>query len=165
LLRADVQRNHPPFPIIKANTHTMIISPKSLWAVLAAACLATTAVRADELDSLAGKWTVKKTTDEGRAITQVIEVGKSKFKFTILDKDGESRLYAEGDLKAEKLGPFTSLKFTNIKAAQSSSESLQEVNDDRTVIYHLSGDTLTVAANFDGDRNNPPALDKYTKSK
>jgi uncharacterized protein (TIGR03067 family) len=138
--------------------------PRALLALL---CLlaASLAVRADDLEKLAGKWTVKKTGDEGRPITQVIEITKAKFKFSILDKEGEVRLYAEGDLKAEKLGPFSTLKFTNIKAGGSPSDSLQEVNEDRTVVYQLSGDTLTVAANLDAERNNPPSLDKYTKSK
>lgn len=118
--------------------------------------------RADDLDALAGKWTVKKTVD-GQSVSQVIEVAKGRFKFRMLDSGGDVRLYAEGDLKAEKLGPFSVLKFTNIKAGRSADDSLQSVDDDRTSIYQLSGDTLTLASNLDKDRDRGPSLDKYTK--
>jgi hypothetical protein len=126
--------------------------------------LTATAVRADEWDKFNGKWTAKKSNDEGRSWTQVIEINKGKFKFRILSTSGESRLYAEGDVKLEKHGPFNALKFHNIKAGESV-ESIESVDEERTVIYQLSYDTLTVAADFDKERETPPSADKYTKSK
>lgn len=133
---------------------------------LALICLALTAqtVRADEWDKLNGKWTAKKTNEDGRSWTQVIEIDKGKFKFRILSSSGEVRLYAEGDLKLEKHGPFNALKFHNIKGGESPAD-LSPVDDDRTVIYQLGYDTLTVAVDFDRERESPPSADKYTKTK
>ena len=133
---------------------------------LALTCLALAAstARADEWDKLNGKWTAKKSNDEGRSWTQVIEIDKGKFKFRILSSSGEVRLYAEGDVKQEKLGPFKVLKFYNIKGGESA-DSLDPVDDDRTVIYQLGYETMTVAADFDKERETPPSADKYTKSK
>ena len=134
--------------------------------VLALLCLALTATtaRANDMDKFNGKWTTKKSNDEGRAWTQVIEIDKGKFKFRILNSSGDVRLYAEGDVKLEKHGPFNALKFYNIKGGESA-DSLETVDDDRVVIYQMGYDTLTIAENFDRERENPPSVDKYTKSK
>jgi len=126
--------------------------------------LAATTSRADEWDKFNGKWTAKKSNDEGRSWTQVIEINKGKFKFSILSTTGEVRLYAEGDVKLEKHGPFSALKFHNMKAGQSV-DTIESVDEERTVIYQLGSDTLTVAADFDKERETPPSVDKYTKSK
>jgi hypothetical protein len=126
--------------------------------------LAATTAGADEWDKLNGKWTAKKSNDDGRSWTQVIEIDKGKFKFRILSSSGDLRLHAEGDVKQEKLGPFNVLKFYNIKGGESA-DTLEPVDDDRTVIYQLGYDTLTVAADFDKERETPPSADKYTKSK
>jgi len=133
---------------------------------LAFVCLAVTATttRADEWDKFNGKWTTKKSNDEGRSWTQVIEIDKGKFKFRILSSSGDVRLYAEGDVKLEKHGPFSALKFYNIKGGESA-DSLEAVDDDRIVIYQMGYDTLTIAENFDKERENAPSVDKYTKSK
>lgn len=93
-------------------------------------------LRADDMDQLNGKWSVKKKNEEGQAYTQVLEITKGKFKFQMIS-DGETRLYAEGDLKIEKHGPFNALKFTNIKAGRTASDTLNDVDDDRTSIYQL----------------------------
>jgi hypothetical protein len=129
-------------------------------------CLALTATTAlaDEWDKFNGKWTTKKSNDDGRSWTQVIEINKGKFKFRILSSTGDVRLYAEGDVKIEKHGPFNALKFHNIKGGESA-DSLESVDDDRIVIYQLGYDTLTIAENFDRERENAPSVDKYTKSK
>jgi len=126
--------------------------------------LAATTSRADEWDKFNGKWTTKKSGDGDRTWTQVIEINKGKFKFRILSTSGDTRLYAEGDLKLEKHGPFNALKFHNIKAGESA-DSLESVDEERTVIYQMGYDTLTVAADFDKERETPPSADKYTKSK
>ncbi len=126
--------------------------------------LAATTSRADEWAKFNGKWTAKKSNDEGRSWTQVIEINNGKFKFRILSTSGETRLYAEGDVKLEKHGPFSALKFHNMKAGESA-DTIESVDEERTVIYQLGSDTLTVAADFDKERETPPSVDKYTKSK
>jgi hypothetical protein len=37
------------------------------------------------------------------------------------------------------------------------------VDDDRTIIYTLDGNELTIASNFDRERSEAPNVTKYTK--
>ncbi len=131
---------------------------------LAAALLSQTAL-ADDFEAMAGKWSVKKTNDEGQSYVQTITVKKDKFTFQISGNDGSVVLYAEGDLKLDKLGPFSAAHFVNIRGGVSASD-LQDVNEEYAMIYRLDGDTLTVAAGFDKDRESQkPAADVYRRAK
>ena len=117
---------------------------------------------AGDLEDLAGKWSVNKTNESGQAYSQVIEFKKDKFTFKIAG-GGKVFLYAQGDVKVDKLGPFMSIKFFNIKAGQTA-DDLQAVDDDRMIIYRLQDNKLTVANNFDKERDQAPAAEVYTKS-
>ena len=129
----------------------------------AAMLLAAAAAFADDAEMLAGKWSVKKVND-GQNFTQSIEVKGSKFIFQIANADNEVVIYAEGDLKLDKLGPFNAAHFTHIRGGASATD-LQDVDDDRTVIYMLDGDNWTVAADFDRDRGQKPTVDVYQRVK
>jgi len=118
--------------------------------------------RADDLEKIAGKWTVNRTNDQGQAITQTIEIKKDKLTFKIIGSDGNVRLFAAGDVKLEKCGVFNVMKVTNIKAGETESEA-NPVDDDRTLIYQLGSDTWTIATNFDKEREQPPRVDTYKK--
>ncbi|HEY3855593.1 MAG TPA: hypothetical protein VGO67_14475 [Verrucomicrobiae bacterium] len=118
---------------------------------------------AGDLEDLAGKWSVKKTNDQGQKYTQSIEVKKDKFTFKIIDADDKVVLIAKGDVKIEKLGPFKSIKFSNIQAG-SKTDELEAVDDDRVCVYTLSGNSFSLASNFDKERDAGPALDLYTKA-
>jgi uncharacterized protein (TIGR03067 family) len=118
---------------------------------------------ADDLEKLAGKWSVNKTNDQGQAYTQSIEIKKDKFTFRIMRSDGTLRLYATGDVKLDKLGPFNVMKLTNIKAGQSESDT-GPLDDDRALIYQLEENSWTVASNFDKERNQKPAVDVYRRA-
>jgi hypothetical protein len=118
---------------------------------------------AGDLESLAGKWSVKKTNDNGQSYTQTVSFKKDKFTFKIAGSDDKTYLYAEGDVKVEKLGPFKSIKFTNIKAGKSADE-LEAVEDDRNCIYKLEEGSFTLASNLDKDREKGPVLEVYTKA-
>lgn len=116
---------------------------------------------AGDLESLAGKWSVKKVNDQGQNITQTIEVKKDKFVFEILGSDDSVVLHAEGDFKLEKLGPFSAARFSNIRAGNSGS-NLDEVDDVYLSVYTLDGDNWTVASNFDKPRDGQKAgVDVY----
>lgn len=133
-------------------------------AIISLLLVSTAKIAADEISQFEGKWSVKKTNDEGRAFTQTIEIIKSgKFKFSIAADDSVV-FYAEGDVKIEKAGPFNAMKFFNIRAGRSAGEA-ESVDEERTVVYKLDYDTWTVAANFDRDRDERPALDVYKKAK
>ena len=76
-------------------------------------------------------------------------------------------MYAEGDVKVDKAGPFKTVVFSNIKAGQSSSDS-SPIDDTYTSIYKMGDDgTWLVVMNFDKDRDEQqkPALDAYRKAK
>lgn len=136
---------------------------KKLWFSLSVAVLFSTlkVVAADDLDSLSGKWSVKKVNDQGQNLTQTIEVKKDKFVFEILTSDGSVVLHAEGDFKLEKLGPFSAARFSHIRAGSSAS-NLDDVDDVYQSIYVLDGDNWTMAANFDKQRDGQkPSLDAY----
>ena len=133
-----------------------------LLLVAAALLTCTSLALADDLEKLAGKWSVDKTTDDGRKYSQVIEINKNKLKFRMLDESKEVRLYAEGTIKLEKLGPFSVMKVTEIKGGQSETD-LQPVDDDRINIYQLGYDTWTMATNFDKERDQKPGVEVYKK--
>ena len=118
---------------------------------------------ADDLAKLEGKWSVKKTKD-GQSFTQTIEIKKDTFKFKIMRGTEEVAIYAEGKLKLEKSGPFSVVKFVDIKAGGFESD-ISAIDDDHVSIYVLSDDTWTVAANFDKDRDDQkPSVDAYVKA-
>jgi hypothetical protein len=120
---------------------------------------------ADDSEALSGKWLVKKVNDQGQNITQTIEVKKDKFVFQILSADDTVVLYAEGDLKLEKLGPFSSVRFLHIRGGSSAS-NLDDVDDVYVSVYSLDGDTWTMAANLDKQRDGQkPSLDLYRRVK
>jgi hypothetical protein len=120
---------------------------------------------ADDLAALGGKWSTKKTNDQGENYIQTIEIKKDKFVFQILTKDDQVTLYAEGDVKLEKLGPFNSIRFFHIRAGGSSS-NLDDVNDEYLSVYVLDEDIWTMASNFDKQRDQQkPSADVYRRVK
>ncbi|MBM3839005.1 MAG: hypothetical protein FJ398_13765 [Verrucomicrobia bacterium] len=123
----------------------------------------TFSLRSDDLSKLEGKWSVKKTNSEGLTFTQVLEIKKDKFKFRLVGADKQTHLYAEGDIKLSKLGPFSAIKFFNIKGG-TSADQLDPVDDDRDIIYMLEDNVWTIAANFDKAHDGQkPSADAYTR--
>jgi hypothetical protein len=135
----------------------------SLAATFILSTFAALSASADDLDALAGKWVSERKDDQGRTFKQTLEIKKNKFKFQ-LSREGDDRgIYAEGDVKVEALGPFKTAKLYNIQGGRSASD-LQPVDDDRTVIYTLGYNEMTMAVNFDKERQEPPMVTKYTKA-
>ena len=119
---------------------------------------------ADDLTALTGKWSTKKTNDQGEKYTQTLEIKKDKFVFQILDGANQVTLSAEGDIKLEKLGPFNSIRFFHIRAGSSS--SLEDVDDEYVSVYVLDDDNWTMASNFDKQRDQQkPTADVYRRVK
>jgi len=118
---------------------------------------------ANELDDVAGHWVAKVNDGSGQSFKQTLVIRQNKFTFEVVPEGGQTVLYAEGDLKVEALGPFKAAKFYNIRGGASAAE-LQSVDDERTVIYSLDGNEMTVAANFDKERAEPPMATKYVKT-
>jgi hypothetical protein len=133
--------------------------------LLAAFLCSSSSSSADDLTSLSGKWSIKKTNDQGQSFTQTIEIKKDKFVFQIIGADDNMVIYAEGDLKLEKLGPFSSAKFYHIRGGPSAGNT-QEVDDEYVSVYVLDDDTWTLSSNFDKQRENQkPGVDVYKRVK
>jgi hypothetical protein len=135
----------------------------SFAAALVLLTLGTVSARADDLSALAGKWVAEKTNEQGRLSKQVLEIRTNKFTFKVLREGEQVALYAVGDVTTERLGPFKVAKFFNISGGESASD-LQPVEDERTVIYTLANNELTVAANFDKERSEPATVTKFKKA-
>ncbi len=135
----------------------------SLAGFISLLAFSTLTTLADDLAKVEGKWSVKKTNEDGQTYTQVLEVKKDKFKFRMLSADNQLFIYAEGEVKLEKLGPFNVAKFVNIKGGVSESD-IQPIDDDHTFIYLLSENKWTMVANFDKERDQKPSMDIYTKA-
>jgi uncharacterized protein (TIGR03067 family) len=142
----------------------MKIQITAILTALGFAAVCVTPAFGDDLEALAGKWSVQKTNDDGQKYTQQIEIKASKFTFKISDKDGDTMIYAEGKAKLEKVGPFNAITFTDIQAGQSSAQ-LDPIDDTYTSIYKLDGDTLLLVMNFDKERGEQfkPGLDVMRK--
>jgi uncharacterized protein (TIGR03067 family) len=143
----------------------MKIQILSILTALGFAAVCVTPAFAQDLELLAGKWSLQKTNADGQRYTQQIEIKKDKFTFKLANPAGESLLYAEGDVKLDKAGPLKVIVFTNIKAGQTASQT-DSIDDTYTSIYKLDGDnTLLMATNFDKDREGQkPSLDAYRKT-
>ena len=123
------------------------------------------ALAADDLDALAGKWSVKKTNDQGETYTQTLSIKGNKFIFQIVGAEDRVRLYAEGELKLDQLGPFHAAHFIHIRGGASPSE-LDDVDDEYVSVYRLDGDSWMMASNFDKERERQkPSLDVYQRVK
>jgi len=107
---------------------------------------------------------MKKTSDQGQNVSQTVEIKQNKFVFEILGAGDQLFLHAEGDFKLEKLGPFSSVRFLNIRGGASAAD-LQDVSEEYVSIYTLDTDTWTLASNFDRDREQKPSLDLYQRVK
>src|SRR6266446_4900833 len=83
---------------------------------------------ADDADLLKGKWETRKTNDQGQKFRQTIEVKKDKFVFEVFDSDDQRIIYAEDNLKLQKVGPFNSARFYDVRGGDSPS-NLDPVND------------------------------------
>ncbi|MDB6023657.1 MAG: hypothetical protein JWQ04_3514 [Pedosphaera sp.] len=118
---------------------------------------------AGDLESMAGKWSLTATNDNGQTYTQALEIKKDKFTFRITDTDKKLVLIAKGDVKLDKCGDISSITFNHIEAGMKEDE-LSPVDDDRHCVYVLDGSSLTLALNFDRDREKGPRIEVYAKA-
>ena len=124
--------------------------------------LAAATARANDIDALQGKWTVKKTGDNA-AYTQIIEFKKNKWTFKV-EADGNTLFVAEGEAEVKKQGAFNTLRLFNIKAGRTEAD-LDPVEEERNTIFILNEGRLHLASNFDRVRDNEkPSVDAYSKA-
>jgi hypothetical protein len=131
--------------------------------VLLAFASSSMAAESPDLAKLQGKWTTKRTGSDGQESSFTMEIKGEKLTFQAFRGDNELRFVAKGNVKAEMQGPFRVMKITQIEAGGSVSD-LQPVNDDRSTVYFLKDDTLTLASNFDKERDNEkPRVEVYQR--
>jgi hypothetical protein len=126
--------------------------------------LASNSIAAESADlaKLQGKWSTKRTGSDGQESSFTLEIKGEKLTFEAF-RDKELRFVAKGNIKAEMQGPFHVMKITQIEAGGSASD-LQPVNDDRSSVYFLQDDALSLASNFDKERDNEkPRLEVYQR--
>jgi hypothetical protein len=145
-------------------------NPSGFPLLLSTLCLSftvTLAIAADSssLDGLQGVWSSKRTNQEGQIISQVLTIKQDRMTFQMAGADGESRFFAKGAVAVQQLGPFQTLKITGIQAGRSE-DSAEAVEDERTSVFVLDADSLTLASNFDKARaNQPPRAETYSRGK
>jgi hypothetical protein len=130
--------------------------------LLAFAITGAWSARADDLSALAGRWVSTRTDNQGRSGKVTLDIQQARFTFKI-EREGQVFLYAEGDVKVETAAGFKTAKFHNIRGGRSA-DDLQAVDDERAVVYRLSGDELYVASGFDRERSETPSVMKYTRA-
>jgi hypothetical protein len=137
----------------------------STFGLCFSAAASVTAADSPGLDALQGTWSTKRTNQEGVVISQTLEFKQDRMTFKMTGPDGELRFFAKGVTAVQKLGPFQTLRMTGLQAGRSE-DSAESVEDERTSVFVLDGDTLTLASNFDKARSGqPPRADTYSRGK
>jgi hypothetical protein len=114
---------------------------------------------------LEGKWTLKKSSERWGDVTQTVEFKNDGFTYRVQSKQGDTLLFAKGKVKVEKLGSFKLMKLTAIEGGYSET-NLEATNDDRDILFMKGWNTLTLALNFDRERDGEQTeADTYTKAK
>lgn len=132
----------------------------ALWCLTCFALLP--AAAADDTSELAGKWSLKRKTDDGQSVTQQLTFKEGKFTFRILTEGGSTLLYAEGTAKGVSAGGIKVLTLSDIKAGGSDTD-LSPVDEQYAAPYRVSGNTIYVATGLDREREESPRLDAYKK--
>jgi len=157
---ARLKYTYPHSTVSQFMKKAMILCSVFLLAGLISPALA---AETGDLDRVQGTWEVKKKNDAGEAYKQVLVIEKDKLTFKMVDSDDSVRLMAKGSIKLEKAGSISIMKIVNLEAGGSEGE-LSPIYDDRTVVYRVGFSTISVATNFDADRDDGgPALDTYRK--
>ena len=126
-----------------------------LGSALLAAALTAGSLQAAEIDAIVGKWSADREIN-GQKVRFVLQIRTNAFEFEIQDTSGVPQFFAKGKARAEKAGAVRTLTLTDIEGGQDKND-LQSVGDDRTLVYITGYQTLTVASNFDRERDNDPA--------
>ena len=137
---------------------------RAIVLALASFCLQTITWAAGGIDELQGKWSVKKTNDEGRIYSQELDIAGNRMTFELRNVDGEVRFVAKAKIDVEKAGPLKFFILSDIEGGRSASE-LEPVDDRRVSVYTVRDGKLVIASNFDRERDNErPSIDSYTRT-
>lgn len=137
---------------------------RAFFSVLMAYAFACVAMAADdgELEKMQGKWETTRTSEEGQKLKQTIELKKDKMVYKVADAGGATVFAATANVKTQKSGAFQTFTISNIKAGRDE-DSLEGADGERSYVYMLGYQTLTIVSNIDEERERPPVLDVYKK--
>ena len=130
--------------------------------LVAVGLLNVVSVRADDLADLAGKWTLKRKSSDGQAVTHQLTIKEGKFTFRLMSEGGSTVLYAEGTAKVVVAGAVRVLSLSDIKAGGSDTD-LSPVDEKYEAPVRVAGSTLYLASGLDKEREESPRLDVYKK--
>lgn len=117
---------------------------------------------ANDLDALQGKWTAKKSGDNGPQ-TMNLEFKKNKFDFH-LSSDGGGGFVVKGDVEVKKAGAFSTIRFRATKVGPNETD-LSDSDEDRSMVFSMQNGKLYIASNLDLERENEtPTIDVYTRT-
>lgn len=133
-----------------------------LAALLLITGLNVTSLSANDLASLAGKWSLKRKLDDGQTVTQQLVFKADKVSFRMMTEGGSTLLYAEATAKVTTAGGVSVLSLTNLRAGQSDTE-LQSVDEDYSAPFRVSGNVCYLATGLDKEREGGPRVDAYRK--
>lgn len=134
---------------------------KLLQILLLGAALCSSALAADS-DAVQGKWKADKEFD-GQKATFNLEIKADTFNFEMKGSDGATRFILKGKIKLEKQGAFKTMTLHDIKGGESEAD-LNSMEDVRSFVYVTGWKSLTLAGNFDRERDNEePNLTVYRK--
>jgi hypothetical protein len=134
---------------------------KLLGTLLLGITLVSSALAA-ESDALQGKWKADKEMN-GSKVSVSLEITKDQFVYVIKDGTGDTRLFVKGKFKLEQQGAFKTFTVQDMQGG-ASKDDLKPVDETRAFVYITGWKSLTLAANFDRQRDNEqPELTSYRK--
>lgn len=121
-----------------------------------------TSLSADDLDSLAGKWSLKRKLDDGQTVTQQLVFKADKVSFRMMTEGGSTLLYVEATARVTTAGGISVLSLTDLRAGQSDTD-LQSIDEQYSAPFRVSGNVCYLASGLDKEREESPRVDVYRK--
>jgi len=136
---------------------------KNPIAVLFCLLLTATFVLAGDLpESMHGKWTLKRTNQEGEPVVQKLIFKAGTFEFRMMSEGGSTLIFAQGKAQVQSAGKVQVIMLTKIKAGQSDTE-IESIDMEFQAPVRVSGSTMYFASGLDEERNEAPRVDAYRK--
>lgn len=117
---------------------------------------------AEELGTLAGKWTLTRKNSDGQTVVHKLQFKDDKFTFRMMTEGGSTLLYAEGSAKVSTTANIKVVQLTGIRAGASDTE-IQDVGEEYSAAFRVAGNTCYFAGGLDREREEEPRMDVYKK--
>lgn len=134
----------------------------SILGVAVLAFLTSTGFAGDLPASMHGKWSVKRTNENGEKLVQKLVLGKDSIKFRVMTEGGSTVMYVEGKAQIAKAGKISVIQLSSLQGGQSDSD-MQSIDQEFHAPIMASYNTLYVTVGLDGDSQEEPRLDAYKK--